>query len=113
MNPLITQINSRVQSETLAHRTVINWNPVTNTGAITYECSDYYQLIEDGSYFGQPAPTGGLSIALDDVIAETVDVEVAPGVFQPVPMALVAGAIKAHFKKHLGISRANQQEPTP
>jgi hypothetical protein len=109
MNPLITDINAHVQSETLAPRTVIAWDPTTNTGSITYECANFFVLKEDGSYFGQPAPSGAVSVSLETVIAETVDVEVAPGVFQPVPMALVAGAIKAHFKKHIGIIRAPQE----
>jgi len=37
MNPLITNINAHVQSETLATRTIIAWNPVANTGSINYE----------------------------------------------------------------------------
>jgi len=36
MNPLITNINAHVQSETLATRTIIAWNPVANTGSIKY-----------------------------------------------------------------------------
>ena len=40
---------------------------------------------------------------------ESVDVEIAPGVFQTVPMMLVAGAIKAHFKKRVAALRLTQQ----
>lgn len=109
MNPLIKSVNARVQTETLAPRTVMSWDPVNGTGFLTYECADYFQLKEDGSYFGQPVPAGGMSFAMDDVMAETVDVEVSPGVFQSVPMALVAGAFKAHFKKQIAIRRAAEQ----
>ena len=106
MNPLITNINAHVQSETLATRTIIAWNPVTNTGSINYECSDFYQLRSDGSYFGVPVPNNTISVPLEEVINETVNVQVAPGVFQPVPMALVAGAIKAHFAAKVAQLRA-------
>lgn len=109
MNPLIKSINARVQAETLSRRTVIDWDPAAGTGFLTYECAEFLQLKEDGSYFGQPAPAGGMSFAMNDVLAETVDVEVAPGVFEQVPMALVAGALKAHFKKHMAIRRTAQQ----
>lgn len=104
-NPLITEINAHVQIETLAPRVVISWEPISNTGAITYDCADYYQLKEDGSYFGQPTPAAGHTVSLEAVMQETVDVEIAPGVFQPVPMAVVAGAIKAHFKKIMAAKR--------
>jgi hypothetical protein len=109
MNPLIKSINAHVQVETLAPRTVLSWDPPAGVGFLTYECADYFQLKEDGSYFGQPVPSGSLSFEMNDVLAETVDVEVAPGVFQPVPMVLVAGALKAHFKKHIAARRAAQQ----
>ena len=109
MNPLVTPINAHVQSETLSTRTTILWNPVSNTGSINYECSDFYQLASDGSYFGQPAPSGSISVSLEDVMQESVDVEIAPGVFQTVPMMLVAGAIKAHFKKRVAALRLTQQ----
>ena len=109
MNPLITPINEHVQSETLAPRTTINWEPKTNTGSITYECSEYYQMVADGTYFGQPVPAGSISVSLEEVMQEVVDVEVAPGVFQPVPMLLVAGAIKAHYKKHMTRIRAPKE----
>lgn len=107
-NPLITSVNAHVQTETLAPRTVINWDPLSGTGVITYECADYFQLKDDGSYFGQPTPAGAISFSMADVISETVDVEVAPGVFQQFPMAIVAGAIKAHFKKHMAARLAAQ-----
>lgn len=109
MNPLIESVNAHVQTETLAPRTVLTWDPPSGVGFLTYECSTFFQLKEDGSYFGQPVPAGAMSFAMNDVLAETVDVEVAPGVFQPVPMALVAGALKAHFKKHMALRRAAQQ----
>lgn len=109
MNPLIKSVNAHVQTETLAPRTQLNWDPVNSTGFLTYDCAEFHQLKEDGSYFGQPMPAGALSFAMADVMAETVDVEVAPGVIQQVPMALVAGALKAHFKKHIAIRRATQQ----
>ena len=105
MNPLIRPVNQHVEIETLAPRTIINWEPLSNTGSITYECSDYNRMTEDGSYFGQPVPSGGISVSLSTVMNEIVDVEVSPGVFQPIPLVLVAGALKAHFKKHLALQR--------
>lgn len=43
MNARIRTVNAATESESLAPRTVINWEPRDNTGNVYFECAKFYR----------------------------------------------------------------------
>ena len=96
MNARIRTINAATEAESLAPRTVINWEPRDNTGSVYFECAKFYRTAGTFDYFGAPEPDGGISVSLSDLLARSVDVPTPQGVVT-VPMPLLMGAIKVLF----------------
>lgn len=96
MNARIAIVNPSTQSEVLAPRTFVCWNPEDNTGSVHFECSRYFRHAGTENYFGGPQPVPGLSISIEDLLQRSVDVP-TPGGPVTVPMPLLMGAIKVLF----------------
>lgn len=96
MNARISQVNAATESEVLAPRTIINWDPRDNTGNVYFECAKFYRTAGTTDYFGAPQPDGGISVSLADLLQRSVDVPTPSG---PVtmPLPLLMGAIKVLF----------------
>lgn len=96
MNLRIKAVNAATESESLAPRTVIDWNPVDNTGAVTFECSRFYRTANTVDYFGAPEPDGAIRVALSDLLLRTITVQTQQGPVD-VPAPLLMGAVKTLF----------------
>lgn len=96
MTARISTVNASTEAEALAPRTVINWEPVSNTGSVLFECAKFYRTSSSGDYFGAPQPDGGISISLAELLTRSVDVPTPQGTIT-VPMPLLMGAIKVLF----------------
>lgn len=95
-NVRIRAVNAATESESLAPRTVIDWNPTDNTGGVTFECSRYYRTAGTEDYFGAPEPDGALRVSLGDLLQRVVTVQ-TPGGPVDVPAPLLMGAVKTLF----------------
>lgn len=92
----ITTINAETEAEVLAPRTAINWDPVSNTGSVVFECAKFYRTASTGAYFGQPQSDGALSISLADLLPRVITVQTPQGPVD-VPALLLMGAVKTLF----------------
>jgi len=95
-NARIRAVNPATESESLAPRTTINWNPTDNTGSVLFDCARFYRTQGTFDYFGAPEPDGGISVSLDDLLVRSVDVPTLGGPVN-VPLPLLMGAIKILF----------------
>lgn len=74
MNARIRTVNAATESESLAPRTVINWEPRDNTGNVYFECAKFYRTAGTSDYFGAPESDGGITVPLAELLARSVDV---------------------------------------
>ena len=70
----IRSVNPATEAESLAPRTVINWEPRDITGSVVFECSRYYRTAGTAEYFGAPEPDGGISVSIAELLTRSVDV---------------------------------------
>lgn len=96
MNARISDINAATEAESLAPRTIINWDPRDNSGNVVFECSKFYRTAGTFDYFGAPEPDGGISVSLAELLQRSVDVPTPQGPVA-VPLPLLMGAIKVLF----------------
>lgn len=92
----IQAVNAATESESLAPRTIIDWNPTDDTGAVTFECARFYRTAGTLDYFGAPAPDGAIRISLADLLQRTITVQTPQGPVD-VPALLLMGAVKTLF----------------
>jgi len=74
MNARIRAVNTATESESLAPRTVINWNPTDNTGSVVFECARFYRTAGTTEYFGAPEPDGAISVSLEELLQRVISV---------------------------------------
>ena len=96
MNKRILQVNAATEAESLAPRTVINWNPIDNAGQVSFECAKYYRDAGTTRYFAAPEADGSIVIDLDPLLQRSVTVQTENG---PVvlPTSLLMAAVKVLF----------------
>lgn len=95
MSRIITTENATVIREYLSPVTVIRWDPLTNSGSLTYSVHEYLFINDE---FSQSKFVGDSSITLEQMVSKNYDVEVAPGVIQTVPGGLIMLAFKKAFE---------------
>lgn len=112
-NARIKRINNVVESEVLAPRTVINWDPTTDTGNVLFECAKYYREAGTGNYFGIPEPDGGMSISLAELMPKTFTIPTPDGSVE-VPAVLLMASIKSLFNETYYAQRVTTaSDPVP
>jgi hypothetical protein len=111
-NIRITEVTPTVESEALAPRTTIFWEPTSNTGSVHFECQRFYRTTGTTDYFGAPEPDGGLSLSLADLMTRTVTVQTPNGPMD-IPAALLMGAVKALFDELYVEQRTPAVVPEP
>lgn len=96
MSRVITTENATVVREFLSPVTTIRWDPITNTGSLTYQVTEY--LFINGEY-SQTKVVGESSITLETLTNKTYSVEVAPDTFVDVHGGLIMLAFKKAFEQ--------------
>lgn len=96
MSRVITTENATLVREFLSPVTTIRWDPITNTGSLTYQVTEY--LFINGEY-SQAKVVGESSVTLDVLTKQVYRVEVAPGQFMDVPGGLIMLAFKKAFEQ--------------
>lgn len=92
---LITE-NATVKRELVSPSTVINWDPITNGGVLTFQMQE---LIYLNGEFLKSVPVSSITIRLEDLISKNYEVEVEPGVNMTVPGGLIMLAFKKAFEE--------------
>lgn len=95
MSRIINTENATVLRELVSPTTIIDWDPLSNTGTLTYQVKE---LLFVNNEFIKAVPFGNFSVSLDKMISSTYSVEVEPGVFQTVPGGLIMLAFKKAFE---------------
>lgn len=86
----VIEQNGTLIREALAPRIEINWQPGDTGAAILH----YVEELRLNGELLTTTPARMVALPLQDLLDRTVEVEIEPGVFHPVPMRLVMGAIK-------------------
>lgn len=86
----ITEIeNATIRREVVAPRTIINWNPLDNSGSVMFDTATEESI---NGEFHRLVPGETIAVTLEDLAQRTIIVE---GI--EVPFLLIAGAIKQVF----------------
>lgn len=95
MSRVTTVSNITLRREAVAPGVGIYWNPVDNTGTVTYHVQ--FMRYEDDEYKGmeQGFP---INVSLTKVLEDVIEVQTPKGV-QKIPGTLLMAAVKAHFEK--------------
>lgn len=110
MSRILTTENATVVREFVSPTTTIRWDPLTNTGSLTYTVQEF--LFINGE-FTQAKTIGDSSITLEQMISRNYDVEVEPGVFMTVPGGLIMLAFKKAFEEALAAGQVYTGQPAP
>jgi hypothetical protein len=108
MSRVITTENATVTREYLSPTTTIRWDPLSNTGSLTYTVEEYL-FIDD--QFVQSKVIGDSSITLEQMVTRNYDIEVEPGVFTTVPGGLIMLAFKKAFEDAIAANQVYTGQP--
>ena len=100
MNKRIIDVNEHIESEALASITTISWSPTEGPQAATifFQCSRYFRYKVDSTYFGAPAPDGGININASQLLGRTIPVMMPGGqIVGEQPAELLAGLLRGLF----------------
>ncbi len=103
MARIINTENASVKRELVSPTTIIDWDPISNSGTLTYKVEELLFVNEE---FVKSVPFGNFSVALDSMVSKVYNVEVEPGVFIDVPGGLIMLAFKKAFEEALVESNA-------
>lgn len=103
MSRIINTENATVKRELVSPTTIIDWEPLSNTGTITYQVKE---LLYVNGEFVKDVPFGNFTVSLDKMLEKVYNVEVEPGVFVEVPGGLMMLAFKKAFEEALVESNA-------
>lgn len=109
MSRIISTENATVKRELVAPTTIIDWEPLSNSGTITYQVKE---LLYVNGEFVKDVPFGNFTVSLDKMIEKVYNVEVEPGVFVEVPGGLMMLAFKKAFEEALAESNAGYRVDT-
>lgn len=87
--------NAKVVREYVSPVTTVRWDPITNTGVLTYNINELLFINDE---FIQSTPKTSASLPLEEMIAKNYDIEVAEGVFHTVNGGLIMLAFKKAFE---------------
>jgi hypothetical protein len=112
MSRVITAENVTLVREFLAPVTTIRWEPLTNTGTLTYQVEEF--LFVDGK-FSHSKSVGESTITLDNLVNNTYSVEVAPNQFVDIQGGLIMLAFKKAFEQAIenGLVSLGTVTPAP
>lgn len=110
MSRIINTENATVKRELVAPTTIIDWDPHSNSGTMTYQVKEL--LFVNGEFI-KDVPFGNFTVSLDKMISSTYSVEVEPGVFVDVPGGLMMLAFKKAFEQALVDSNAGYRIEEP
>lgn len=112
-NPRFEEIAPGVFLEALSPDLNINWNPVSNTGVITFNIQKYLLVGNEYKDSLMPVRYGALSLSLEEVIPRTYTPAALTDPVTGVSLANISGAgltllIKEVFNVHFGEHHARQ-----
>lgn len=110
MSRIINTENASVKRELVSPTTIIDWDPGSNTGTITYQVKE---LLFVNDEFIKDVPFGNFTVSLEKMIEKVYKVEVEPGVVVDVPGGLMMLAFKKAFEEALVEANAGYNVPTP
>ena len=96
MNRILTTENATVKRELVSPTTIINWEPLSNSGVLTYQIQEMIYVNDE---FIKSVPVNSVSITLEELISKVYEVEVEPGVTMQVPGGLIMLAFKKAFEE--------------
>ena len=108
MSRIITTENVTVTREFVSPTTTIRWDPLTNTGSLTYKVEEYLFIDDE---FVQSKVIGESSITLEQMVDRNYDVEVELGQFVTVPGGLIMLAFKKAFEDALAAGQVYTGQP--
>lgn len=110
MSRIINTENATVKRELVAPTTIIDWDPHSNSGTMTYQVKE---LLYINGEFVKDVPFGNFTVTLDKMIGRVYNVEVEPGVFIDVPGGLMMLAFKKAFEEALVECNAGYRAEEP
>ncbi len=110
MTRIINTENATVTRELVSPTTIIDWDPLSNSGTLTYKIEE---LLFINNEFVKKVPSSTLTVSLDMVIGKTYQVEVEPGVTMDIPGGLIMLAFKKAFEEALVECNAGYQVEQP
>lgn len=110
MSRVLTTENATVTREIVSPQTVIDWDPTTGAGTITYRT---VELLFVNGEFIKSVPMNNFTVELQRMIEKTLKVEVEPGITVDVPGGLVMLAFKKAFEEALAEANAGYRAPEP
>jgi hypothetical protein len=96
MSRTLTTENATVKRELVSPTTVINWDPLSNSGTLMFQMQE---MIYVNDQFIKSAPVNNISMTIQELVSRTYTVEVEPGVFVDVPGGLIMLAFKKAFEE--------------
>lgn len=107
MARIVNTENASVKRELVAPTTIIDWDPLSNSGTVTYQVRELFYINNE---YVRGVPFNNFTVALDSMISKVYNVEVEPGVFVDVPGGLIMLAFKKAFEEALVESNAGYRE---
>lgn len=98
MARIINTENATVTRELVSPTTIIDWDPLSNSGTITYKVEE---LLFINNEFMKKVPFSNFTVSLDKVIEKTYQIEVEPGVTIDVPGGVIMLAFKKAYEEAL------------
>jgi hypothetical protein len=95
--------NATVKRELVSPTTIINWDPISNSGTITYNINEILYI--DDQYI-RSTSAFSTTVTLEQMISKVYDIEIEPGVFIQVPGGVVMLAFKKAFEEALAESNS-------
>ncbi len=97
---LITE-NATVKRELVSPTTIINWEPLSNSGTLTFQMQE---MIYVNDQFFKSVPVNNISMTLQELVSKTYNIEIEPGVFMDVPGGVIMLAFKKAFEETVALN---------
>lgn len=110
MSRIINTENASVMRELVSPTTIIDWDPISNSGTLTYKVEE---LLFVNNELIKSVPFGNFTVSLQSMIEKVYEVEVEPGVMMQIPGGLIMLAFKKAFEEALVESNAGYRVEAP
>jgi len=98
MSRIINTENASVKRELVSPTTTIDWDPISNSGTLTYRVEELLFVNEE---LIKSVPFGNFTVSLQSMIEKVYNVEVEPGVTTQISGGLIMLAFKKAFEEAL------------
>lgn len=110
MERIITTENAVVVREFVSPVTTVRWDPISNTGSVTYSV---HELLFINGVFHQMRFVGDSTVTLERLLNNVYDIDVGNGQVAQIPGGLIMLAFKKAFENEIAAGTVHLGAPSP